>query len=262
MRYLFSDWKKVEKALRGKFIYLFLDYDGTLSPIARTPGKAIMPKKTKDVLRRLSKMPNCKIAIVSGRSVHDVQRRIGLKNIVYVGNHGFEVKGPKIKFKSPGLLRHRRILSKIKDKMSIDFAPIRGVLIEDKGFSLSVHYRLADKKDISFIKEACYSTALPYEIKHDVKVGVGKMVLEVTPDMAWNKGKVVLWLLGRQEFAMRRKKIKMVPIYIGDDITDEDAFAALKNIGITILAGRPGKSKAVFYLKDTNGVLKFLKSLL
>jgi len=262
MKYLFSDWEGIEKILRNKFIYLFLDHDGTLAPIAQTPDKAIMPKGTKDLLRQLSKMPNCKIAIVSGRALSDISRRVGLKNIVYVGNHGFEIKGPKISFKSPVPVRYRRTLEEIKKKLEKNLSSTKGIFIEDKGFSLSVHYRLVNKKDISKVKTEFYAALVLYEVRNSVKVKTGKMMLEIRPPILWDKGKVVLWLLGRRLFVMRDKKMKVLPIYIGDDTTDEDAFESLKNRGITIFVGKPDDTKAQFYVKDTEEVAQFLEMVL
>lgn len=260
--YLFSSLKKIKRALKSKFVYLFLDFDGTLAPIAETPSKAAMPEETIGLLRQLSEMPNCKIAIVSGRALRDILKRVDLKNIVYVGNHGFEIKGPKIDFKSPVPYLYRKTLEKIKDKLAKGLSSVRGVIIEDKGFSLSVHYRLADKKDIVRIKNEFYSTLLFYEVHDDVKVKTGKLVLEIRPPIEWDKGKVVLWLLARRKFVLRAKRIKVLPIYIGDDATDEDAFGSLKGRGMTVFVGKSRRTKARFYLKDTFEVAKFLKSIL
>lgn len=260
--HLFLNREKIEKSLRNKFVYLFLDYDGTLAPIAMTPHKAIMPKKTKELLRQLSKMPNCKVAIVSGRALKDISKRVGLKNIVYVGNHGFEIKGPKINFKSPLPVRYRKNLDQIKGKLKRSLGLIKGVFIEDKGFSLSIHYRLVDKKDIVTVKNEFYATLFLYEFRENVQIKAGKMVLEIRPPIPWDKGKVVMWLLGRRLFVMRDKKIKILPIYIGDDTTDEDAFESLRDRGITALVGKPIKTKAHFYLKDTKEVARFLEVVL
>jgi len=257
--HLFLNREKIEKTLKNKFIYLFLDHDGTLAPIAQTPEQAIMPKGTKELLRQLSKMPNCKIAIISGRALKDISKRIGLKNIVYVGNHGFEIKGPKINFKSPISIRYRRMLEGIKVKLEKGLSPFQGVIIEDKRFSISVHYRLVDKKDIPAVEAEFYSILFLYEFRNNVQVKPGKMVLEIRPPIPWNKGKVVLWLLGRRLFAMRNKKMKVLPIYIGDDTTDEDAFESLKDKGMTIFVGKPKKTKARFYLKNTGEVAQLLE---
>lgn len=259
---MFSDLESIGKILRNKFVYLFLDYDGTLAPIAKTPGRAVMPDRTKELLCRLSKMPDCKVAIVSGRKLSDLEKRIKLKNIVYVGNHGFEIRGPKIKFESPIPARYRKSLTEIKTKLNSELSAIDGVFIEDKGFSLGVHYRLADKKNIQKVKNIFYAATLVYELRNIIVVRTGKMALEIRPPAAWDKGKVVLWLLGRRLFVMRNRKMEVIPIYIGDDTTDEDAFESLKDKGITIFVGKPGKTKAQFYLKDTEEVAEFLENIL
>jgi trehalose-phosphatase len=260
--YLFSDREKIVKKLTGKFIYLFLDYDGTLAPIADMPHKVVTPHKIKRLLSRLSKMRNRKIAIVSGRKLSDIEKRIRLKNIVYVGNHGFEIKGPKIKFENPVPLRYRKSLEDIKTKLKNQLDAIKGAIVEDKGFSLGVHYRLVDKKSIQAVKNIFYATTLIYELKNIIVVKTGKMALEIRPTAAWDKGKVVLWLLGRRLFVMRNKKMKVIPVYIGDDTTDEDAFKALKDKGITIFVGKPKNTKARFYLKNTKEVAEFLEAIL
>lgn len=262
MKYLFSDWERIEKALKGKFIYLFLDHDGTLAPIAQTPDKAIMPKGTKDLLRQLSKTPNCKIAIISGRTLKDISKRIGLRNIVYVGNHGFEIKGPKIKFKSPISRKYRKILKELKAKLEKSLSPFKGVFVEDKGFCLAVHYRLADENNISAIASKFYVATFIDEFRNNIRVKSGKMVREIRPPILWDKGIAALWLLDQQSSAMKDKEMEVLPVYIGDDLTDEDAFQVLRNRGLTIFVGKLGETKAQFYLKDTDNVARFLKVVL
>lgn len=260
--YIFSSLEGVRRSLRNKFIYLFLDYDGTLSPIAQTPANAGIPDRTKDLLVKLSKIPDCKIAIISGRALNDISKRVDLKNVIYVGNHGFEIKGPKIKFKSPISRRYRRTLKEIKAKLEKNLSSFKGVFIEDKEFCLIVHYRLADKKDIPSIEAEFYASIFLYELRNNIQIRIGKMALEVRPPISWDKGKVVLWLLGRRLFTMRDKGMKVLPIYIGDDTTDEDAFQALKDKGLTIFVGKPKHTKARFYLKDTDEVAAFLTEVL
>jgi trehalose-phosphatase len=260
--YLFLKWANVERVLKGKAIYLFLDYDGTLVPIAQTPQMAIMPEKTKELLRRLSKKQDIKIAIVSGRSLADISSRVGLENVVYVGNHGYEIKGPKIDFESPVSSGHIKMFEEIRDNLQKSLSSIKGVIVEDKKYSLSLHYRLVDEQDIPKVREEVYTAIASNEAKDDICVIEGKKVLEIRPAELWDKGKAVLWLLGRQRFAMRDKKTKIVPVYIGDDSTDEDAFGCLKEKGITIFTGNPGDTKAQLYLKDTGEVLRFLENIL
>lgn len=250
------------RKLHNRFIYLFLDYDGTLAPIVKAPDKAVMPKKTKAVLRRLANKPGIKLAIISGRALDDVKKRIGIRDVVYVGNHGFEINGPRLKFKNPAPPRYRKLLERIKGRLREKLYGIKGVFIEDKGLSLSVHYRRARAKDTPKIETIFYETMIIDEVRESVRTRPGKKVLEIRPPVAWDKGKAVLWLLARQKFTLGKKGAKILPIYLGDDITDEDAFKALRNKGITVFVGRPKRSSAEFYLKNTEDVIRFLEGLL
>ena len=134
---------------------------------------------------------------------------------------------------------------------------IRGAFVEDKGLSLSLHYRLVDKKQVPQIKTIFHEAVILYLVRNKIKIKPGKMVLEVRPPAEWDKGKVVLWLLARRNFISGEKNV--LPVYIGDDITDEDAFRALKRKGLTVFVGEPGDSKADYYLKNTEEVVKFLR---
>ncbi len=262
VKYLFSNLGRIEKALTGKYICLFLDYDGTLAPVAETPDKARLGIKTKGLLGRLSRMPDCKIAIVSGRSLKDIAKRVGLRNVIYVGNHGHEIKGPNISFKSPLPVGYRKTLKEIKARLREHISHICGVLIEDKGLSLSVHYRLVGKKWIPAVESEFNTVLFAHELNNEVHIKRGKMVLEVVPPVLWNKGKAVLRLLEHYRFTMCNKGLKALPIYIGDDKTDEDAFESLKGKGVTIFVGKPKKTKAEFYVKDTGQVVKFLELMI
>jgi len=260
MRYLFDDWDKIKKNLNNKFIALFLDYDGTISPIVERPERALIPKETRQLLWKLLKSPRHKLAIISGRALKDIKKRVDIPGIVYVGNHGLEIEGPKINFKSPISLRYKMILQHIKDELTAKLANIKGVLIEDKGLSLSVHYRLVNRNQIPKIKTILYEVTILYTVRDKIKIKLGKKVFEIRPAVEWDKGKVVLWLLTRWKFALLDKDI--LPIYLGDDVTDEDAFGMLKNKGLTIYIGKPKDSQAKYYLRDTQEVSEFFKKIL
>ena len=257
MRYIFHDLEKIKKSLEGKYIFLFLDCDGTLAPIVNTPDKVIISQETKKLLGSLSQKKNCRIAIISGRTLADIKKRFGLKNIIYSGNHGFQIEGPKIKHELAVPLGYKKALWRIKTRLKEKLSGIKGVFVEDKKLSLALHFRLADKRQLSFIKTVFHESIILYLVKNKIKVRPGKKILEVRPPLRWDKGKIVLWLLSRQIFAL--KKDNILPIYIGDDLTDEDAFKALKNKGLTVFVGKPGNSKADYYLKNTEEVTKFLR---
>lgn len=260
MKYLFDEWQDIIEIVKDKRVSIFLDFDGTLSPIASTPQQAFLSSKTKELLKALSKNPRFNTAIISGRALKDIKEKVGLKNIIYVGNHGAQIEGPKIKFSSMISQRSRIILERIKSGLAKKLSSIRGVILEDKGFSLSLHYRMVDKKDVAQVKTILHEAVIIYLVTNKIKLKTGKMVFEISFPSKWDKGKVVMWLLARQRFAAGKESL--VPIYLGDDKTDEDAFKALKNKGLTIFIGRPKPSHAQFYLKNTREVVLFLDNIL
>lgn len=260
MKNIFDYWGKLKEELSDKYIMLFLDYDGTLTSIARTPGKAVILQETKRLLSLLSQRKNCRIAIISGRTLADIKKMVGLKNVIYSGNHGFQIDGPKIKYELAVPAGYKKVLRRIKTQLKEKLSGIKGVFVEDKKLSLALHFRLADKRQLPFIKTVFHETAIIYLVKNKIKVKPGKKVFEVRPPLQWDKGKVVLWLLARQEVLSKSEKI--VPVYIGDDVTDEDAFKALKNRGLTIFVGLTNSSQAKYYVKDVKGVYDFLKGIL
>jgi len=261
MRYLFGEWDNLRERLNKKLLFIFLDFDGTLAPIADTPEKAVISRQTKRLLNKLSNGANVKIAIISGRSLEDIKGKVGLHNIIYSGNHGLEIEGPKIKFTPLISSGYKLAIKTIKNILQKKLLSVKGVLLEDKGFSLSLHYRLVDEKQVPLVKTVFHETVIRYLGGGRIRIKAGKKVLEVRPPLEWDKGKVVLWLLARQKFS--RPKAKVLPVYIGDDLTDEDAFKVLEHAGVTIFVGRPDKpSRAHYYLENTNEVAKLLEKIL
>ncbi len=259
MKYVFKQRDTFKKALGGKRVYLFLDYDGTLAPIVEKPSQATVPRKTMRLLEALAENQNFKIAVISGRAVEDVKKRLGLPNIIYSGNHGLEIWGPRLRFTSPVTLRYKKILEQIKNALCLKLSSIPGVFVEDKGLSLSLHFRQADRKDVSAVKTIFHETVILHYVRNKIKIREGKEVLEIRPPFEWNKGKVVLWLLARHKFY--KKQDDIVPVYIGDDETDEDAFQALGSRGLTIFVGEPKQSCARYYVKDPVEVTRLLEEL-
>jgi len=257
MDYLFSQFNKIERLFRNKFILLLLDYDGTLAPIVETPRKAVIHKDTKELLEKLSRSLYCKIGIISGRMLEDIKNIVGIRGIIYAGNHGLEIEGPKIKFESRVSPQLKSIIRNIAADMQKRISGIKGALIEDKGLTLSIHYRLVDKMDLPLFKKVLSEATRPYTAQGKIKVNSGKKVYEIKPPVKWDKGRVALWLFARQQFISGEKKV--LPVYIGDDMADEQAFRALKRKGLTVFVGEPGNSIADYYLKNTEEVTKFLR---
>jgi len=259
MEYLFTNQDNLDNYIADKCVLLFLDYDGTLTSIVENPDKAFIPDRARDLLKQLSANPRCTIAIVTGRAEKDIKSRIYIKNIIYACNHGLQIKGPKIDFTAPLPADFRKVLRKIESHLKKTFCSVKGILLEDKQTTLSVHYRLLNKGYVARAVRTLLEITAPYIDKKKITVNFGKKVFEIRPPIEWNKGSAVLWLLNKHKSTLYGKPI--VPIYVGDDITDEDAFKAIKEIGLTIFVGHPRKSHAKYYLRNTREVFKFLKIL-
>jgi len=258
MRYFFKHWESLSAELKKKRVMLFLDYDGTLTPILETADKALIPKETKKLLYDLS--AHVKLAVISGRALSDLKKMVGVRGIIYSGNHGLEIEGAKLKFSAPLSSAYKNLLSEIKTGLENRLAGFKGVILEDKGFSLSLHYRLVDKDLLPRVQTIFHEATISPALKNRIKIRPGKRVWEIRPPVEWDKGKIILWLLAREKFASGDKPL--LPIYAGDDTTDEDAFRALENRGITIFVGRPKKSSAQYYLNNVGEVTQFLKRIL
>lgn len=259
MDYLFNNWKEISKKLEKRYIFIFSDFDGTLTPIAKTPDKAMLPEEVRTSLEKIINSSRAKLAFISGRPIEDIKSKIGLKNAIYAGNHGLQIEGPRIKFEPLVSPRFRKVLERIKAKLQAKAFSFKGVLIEDKGLSLSLHYRLVEKKQIPQVKTIFHEAVIVPLVRNKIKIKYGKMMLEVRSPVNWDKGKAVLWLLARQIFVS--ETMQVLPIYIGDDSTDEDAFKALNKIGLTIFVGEPKQSSAKYYLRNPKEVADFLKRL-
>ena len=252
MDYLFDRIEKILARLKiAKCVFFFFDYDGTLTPIVSHPEKAILSEETKAFLLALKKNPKFLLAIVSGRSLRDIRRLVGLKKIYYIGNHGLEIFTPKNGTKQlvPKEVFHE--LVRIRNRLNSQMKDIEGVIIEDKGSILTIHYRNVDPRQVPPVL-----MALKQEIKGSktpLCLGFGKMVFEIRPQSTANKGTAVLELLNQVY------QDGVLPLYIGDDQTDEDAFRVLNRRGITIFVGLSGNSSAQYYVNDLFEVYQFLK---
>ena len=237
--------RKICKA--GK-ILLFLDYDGTLSPIRKEPGLARLGSKTRSLLKRLSRRNKVQLFIISGRALRDIKKLIRIKSITYSGNHGIELEGPHYSYINP---RANAIRPEIQKYYKILKRAIRikGAIIENKIYTLSVHYRMVGAAHVDKIEEILSRI----KFSRKVKVARGKKVFEIRPSVDWDKGEIVKMILKKNgKFTL--------PIYIGDDITDEDAFRALGKRGASVLVSRRRRKTAARYsLGSTGEVLALLE---
>lgn len=230
-------------------IFLFLDYDGTLTPIVKSPDKAFISEYMRSLIIRLKEY--IPIAVISGRSLQDIKGRAGIEDIIYAGNHGAEIwNGSKI-VKGQESEVESNLLKEFLDKLKNKLSHIEGILIEDKGVTAGIHFRMAKVKNMAEFFDTFSKIAKDYE--NSFKVTSGKKVFEIRPLNAWNKGDAVLWII-------KNLGNGKIPVYIGDDTTDEDAFRAIKGKGISICIG--GSSEADYYLTGQQEVEDFLKQLI
>jgi len=247
-------WSELKEQWKGKRIVLFLDYDGTLTPIVATPDLATISGEMKKVLRALA--GKCTTIIVSGRGREDVARLVGLDSLYYAGSHGFDIAGP-----SETTLRHeigleyRSALEDVTNKLQSELVNIHGTLVEDKRFSVAVHYRLVNEIEVATVEKVVDDVLAQHP---ELRKSLGKKIFELRPDVAWDKGKAVLWLLQ----ALNLDDDNVMPLYIGDDVTDEDAFDALHGRGLGILVSdTPRPTRADLSLRNSVEVGTFLKLL-
>ncbi len=251
---LFEATEELEARLAGKEPAIFLDYDGTLTPIVNDPAAAKMSDEMRSVVHKLAQRYT--VALVSGRDLKVLKNFVQLDGIYYAGSHGFDIQGPDEMQKQNELgIQCQSVLDQAEHELTAGLSGIKGCEIERKGFAIAVHYRNVAPKDASQVEKIVNEVVSRHE---KLRRGEGKMVFELQPDVDWHKGKAVLWLLD----VLKLNREDVVPIYMGDDVTDEDAFGALPQHGLGIYVGsleRP--TKATFYVRNVDQVKQFLEML-
>ncbi|HUL38487.1 MAG TPA: trehalose-phosphatase [Thermodesulfobacteriota bacterium] len=252
VKHLFEDWESIQAMIQqAQNLFLFLDYDGTLTPIVSRPELALCPYEVKGHLEKLRDLPGVSLAIISGRSIGDVREKVGVSGITYVGNHGLEIENPAGRHKKILASARKREFKQITQNLQNSLKTIPGILFEDKGPILSVHYRNVPQKFFPQVLQIVEAELQQWRKRW--KMASGKKVLEIRPNMNFNKGKAV------KEILKTFPSQQLLPIYLGDDQTDEDAFRVLKSQGISVFVGM-GKlsSEADFFLKSPDEVREFL----
>ena len=237
-------------AAGGRRLALFLDYDGTLTPIVERPEDAVLSAEMRAVLRRLAQRHT--VAVVSGRDLEDVRARVGIDGIHYAGSHGFDIAGPKGSHQHEAARAAAARLAAAAHDIDRDTARLEGVQVERKRFAVAVHFRRAPQQRDAVERAVDGALARHAGLR---KTG-GKMIFELRPDVDWDKGRAVLWLIEELGLA------DAIPVYIGDDVTDEDAFRALAGRGLGVAVQEtPQPTAAGYTLRDPDQVRALLAGL-
>ena len=249
------DDKLMSSVLASQQIAVFLDYDGTLTEIVEDPSMALMSIETKSVLQDLA--PLCPVAIISGRDLLDVRKLVNVDGIVYAGCHGFEIMtADGMRHDSPDWIKFLPFIDRAETEFRSSMQAIPGVLVERKRFAISVHYRKVDPSLVQEVERRfdAVVSSLPQLRKTE-----GKKVFEVLPNVEWNKGKALLFLMSFLGLDQKGTR----PIFIGDDLTDEEAFKVIRDTGTGIVVGKVQRNSfARYYLLNPTEVRIFLKNLI
>jgi alpha,alpha-trehalase len=251
---LLTDKTRVSARLADKCPALFLDYDGTLTPIVERPEDAVLSQAMRETLREAARAMT--VAVVSGRDLEDVRSLVGLDEMIYAGSHGFEIRGPDLDLELHEGIDALDDLRQAAETLSERLASVDGAQIERKRFAVAVHFRRVAEADTEAVERAVAATA---EAHPRLRRTGGKKIFELRPDIDWDKGRAVAWLLSKLGLDGQ----DVLPIYIGDDETDEDAFQALRGrggLGI-LVAEEPTASAAGYRLRDSEDVRALLAHL-
>ena len=246
--HVFRNWRNLKTRLDAtKGCALFLDLDGTLVPLRPRPADVQLSRETKRILKLLQGHTNLHLAFVSGRQLKVLRSIVGMAKVHYVGLHGAECEDKSLTMSQESV----RALSFAKRAAKKQLQKIPGIWIEDKGLSFAVHYWRAKPATVRAAELTLNQILAP--MLRSLHILNGKKVWEVMPKEIPGKGMAVRKLLnGLPE--------NTLGIYVGDDVTDETAFAAL-NDQATVKVGRMPGTQAHFYVRNPEEVRGFLTHL-
>jgi trehalose-phosphatase len=246
-------WQAV---LAAKELFIFFEFDGTLVEIAPKPDDVVLSEARKRYLRDLLSAPGCSVAIVSGRPVDELRKLVGLDGLFYVGCHGLEWTAPDGTWYMSW--PHKVVLDalqSLREQLHESLRNFAGVLLENKGIALALHYRKA-KRDTASMARKEFARAVHWFQQQGVKLEIvaGKKVIEAKSAGA-KKADAITQILAR-------RTPSAVPIYIGDDLSDESAFHVIAEKGLAVSVTRTPRATAVtYYLKDPGDVYAYVRCL-
>jgi len=239
----------------GEKLLLCLDYDGTLVPLQKRPELAVIPPEVKELLERLSALPDVTVAMISGRELANIRKMVGVKGLIYAGTHGMEIRGPKGMASIKRLEdKERRSLQNAWHALDEGTKNLTGTFAEKKKMALAAHYRNAPKGVPAALAKLAADTAG----KNNLRMKKGKKVFELLPHGARDKGGALAWI--REELT-RLHGTRPLAIYIGDDLTDEDAFRELKGRDLPVIVRSRRKTLARYRLPGIPSTIAYLSKI-
>jgi len=249
----------VRARLAGVPLVVMLDVDGTLAPIAPRPEEAAVPPETRRAVAALAARDGVQVALVSGRAAGDARRMVAVSNAWVIGNHGAEVVSPSgEELVDPQVAPYEHAMAQARAALTQLLAPVQGVIVEDKRWTLSVHYRQADPNLVPRIHGCVERKAVGLGLRlHE-----GKMVYEVRPPVRVDKGTAVFSLAQRLGGLSGGASL----LFAGDDRTDEDAFRVLRHrapLAVTVRVAEDGSigTVAEFTVADPAAIRQLLTEL-
>ncbi|OQX81157.1 MAG: trehalose-phosphatase [Candidatus Omnitrophica bacterium 4484_70.1] len=237
-----------------KRLFFSLDYDGTLTSIVDRPELARLSSTMREIIEVL--VQRYKVAVISGRTRENIEELVGIRKIIYAGNHGLDIAGEGISMVHPHAEQLLPAIVRLAEDLQKELSHIKGILIEKKKFSVAIHWRLVEEKwveEIESLVERIIQDSPSFRLLR------GKKVLEIMPSVDWNKGKALRWIIQRLGISWEGTTV----VHIGDDATDEDVFRLVRTRGIGILVSpHPQESAADFRLSSPEEVKKLLEEII
>lgn len=240
---------------RAGHLLVGLDFDGTLTAIVPRPQDAVLPRAARQVLERLGRRADTELAVLSGRALDDVRARVDVANVYYAGNHGLEIEGPDVVHVHPAAAESTRAMRSLVQALERELGHIPGVVVEDKQITISVHYRGAAAHEQQRVRDVAVEMGQGVS---RLRVTEGKKVVELRPDVDWHKGAALQHIMSVLPHGLAGPAL-----FIGDDLTDEDAFRALPEggWGIVVAEHVPAHTAASAWLRTPEEVLAWLDEL-
>jgi trehalose 6-phosphate phosphatase len=263
MQHFFQVWTEFTDTVKASsHVLLLADYDGTLTPIVDRPQEAVLSREVRGMLLALAHKPAYSVGVISGRSIDELKKLVGIDGLYYSGNHGLEIEGPGLKYFHPPAEQARTTMRELAARLAEEMDNIAGVIVQEKGLSLSVHYRLVSGAEEASVGDAFRRITEPLRREGKISVFSGKKVLEVKPPLDWDKGKAVHIIIRELKGLLKVERI--LTVFLGDDTTDEDAFRVLhRPDGWSVfITGEKAVSSAEYYLNSVAEVKELLERLL